>query len=41
MTPLFIQLHLFVLFQVLLGKSTINDGGLALSFSMMALIMVG
>ena len=28
-THLFIQLHLFVLFQVLLGKSTIDDGALA------------
>ena len=38
-TPLFIQLHLFVLFQVCqcVGKSTINDCGLALSLSMVSI----
>ena len=41
-TPLFIQLYLFYfkLFNVL-GKSTIDDGGLAFCSSMIALIMVG
>ena len=42
-TPLIIQLHLFVLCQVynVLGKSTIDNGGLALYLSMVTLIIVG